>query len=178
MEKAHCLDSEESRWWALKFCFKFFQPICPRRPLDLECTSVSGDLHPHSTLASSATPPSLWPGRELRKFHYFVRGNDIQFSRYGFQLWGSPRLGCCPLAVTIVYLKTECFFRMHSFRFLDFFSPKKQQNRKLSFRFHIDTFDFFATKKEAGERSPTSHRFIIRSQSPLQMPEAVRQMIL
>jgi hypothetical protein len=29
-----------------------------------------------------------------------------------------------------------------------------------------DTFDFFATKKEAGERSPTSHRFIIRSQSP------------
>ena len=22
MEKAHCLDSEESRWWALKFCFK------------------------------------------------------------------------------------------------------------------------------------------------------------
>lgn len=52
------------------------------------------------------------------------------------------------LAVTIVYLKTECFFRMHSFRFLDFFSPKKQQNRKLSFRFHIDTFDFLQQKKK------------------------------
>ena len=96
MEKARRLDSEESRWWALKFCFKFFQPICPRPPLDLECTSVSGDLHPHSTLASSATPSSLWPGHELRKFHYFVRGNDIQFSRYGLQFWASPRLGCCP----------------------------------------------------------------------------------
>ena len=51
------------------------------------------------------------------------------------------------LAVTIVYLKTECFFRMHSFRFLDFFSPKKQQNRKLSFRFHIGTFDFLQQKR-------------------------------
>lgn len=162
----------------MKFCFKFFQPICPRRPLDLECTSVSGDLHPHSTLASSATPPSLWPGRELRKFHCFVRGNDIQFSRYTCQFRAFPLVWGVALAVTIVYLKTECFFRMHSFRFLDFFSPKKQQNRKLSFRFHIGTFDFFATKKEVGECSPTSHRFIIRSQSPLQMPEAVRQMIL
>ena len=44
----------------------------------------------------SATPPSLWPGRELRKFHCFVRGNDIQFSRYVLQFWVSPRLGCCP----------------------------------------------------------------------------------
>ena len=69
MEKARRQGSEESRWWALKFCFKFFQPICPRPPLDLEYTSVSGDLHPHSTLASSATPPSLWPGRELRAYH-------------------------------------------------------------------------------------------------------------
>ena len=177
MEKAHCLDSEESRWWALKFCFKFFQPICPRRPVGVGIHLGEGDCT-LPLIGLSATPPSLWPGRELRKFHCFVRGNDIQFSRYGFQLWVPPRLGCCPLAVTIVYLKTECFFRMHSFRFLDFFSPQKQQNRKLSFRFHIDTFDFFATKKEAGERSPTSHRFIIRSQSPLQMPEAVRQMIL
>lgn len=152
-------------------------PICPRRPVGVGIHLGEGDCT-LPLIGFSATPPSLWPGRELRKFHCFVRGNDIQFSRYGFQLWVPPRLGCCPLAVTIVYLKTECFFRMHSFRFLDFFSPKKQQNRKLSFRFHIDTFDFFATKKEAGERSPTSHRFIIRSQSPLQMPEAVRQMIL
>ena len=52
------------------------------------------------------------------------------------------------LAVTIVYLKTECLFRMHSFRFLGFFSCKKQQNRKLSFRFYIDTFDFLTTKKK------------------------------
>ena len=51
------------------------------------------------------------------------------------------------LAVTIVYLKTECLFRMHSFRFLGFFSCKKQQNRKLSFRFYIDTFDFFNKKR-------------------------------
>lgn len=164
------------RWWALKFCFKFFQPICPRRPLDLECTSVRGTA-PFLSLAFQ--PPRLLYGRAANYGSFIVLSEGMIFNFQGtassfglLPVWGVA------LAVTIVYLKTECFFRMHSFRFLDFFSPKKQQNRKLSFRFHIDTFDFFATKKEAGERSPTSHRFIIRSQSPLQMPEAVRQMIL
>ena len=41
----------------------------------------------------SATPPSLWPGRELRKFHCFVQRNDIQFSRYGSQFGALPCLG-------------------------------------------------------------------------------------
>lgn len=154
-----------------------FHPICPQRPVDLEYTSVSGDLHQPLSLASR--PPRLLYGRAASYGSFIILSEGMIFSFQGtassfglLPVWGVA------LAVTIVYLKTECFFRMHSFRFLDFFSPKKQQNRKLSFRFHIDTFDFFATKKEAGERSPTSHRFIIRSQSPLQMPEAVRQMIL
>ena len=176
MEKAHCLDSEESRWWALKFCFKCPTLFVLDARWGLEYTSVRGTA-PFLSLAFQ--PPRLLYGRAANYGSFIVLSEGMIFSfqgtSYSFGLlpvWGVA------LAVTIVYLKTECFFRMHSFRFLDFFSPKKQQNRKLSFRFHIDTFDFFATKKEAGERSPTSHRFIIRSQSPLQMPEAVRQMIL
>ena len=176
MEKAHCLDSEESRWWALKFCFKCPTLFVLDARWGLEYTSVRGTA-PFLSLAFQ--PPRLLYGRAANYGSFIVLSEGMIFSFQGtlyssglLPVWGVA------LAVTIVYLKTECFFRMHSFRFLDFFSPKKQQNRKLSFRFHIDTFDFFATKKEAGERSPTSHRFIIRSQSPLQMPEAVRQMIL
>ena len=146
MEKAHCLDSEESRWWALKFCFKFFQPICPRPPLDLEYTSVSGDLHP--TPHWLLQPPRLLYDRAASYGSFIILSEGMIFSFQGtssssglLPVWGVA------LAVTIVYLKTECFFRMHSFRFLDFFSPKKKQNRKLSFRFHIDTFVFCNKKR-------------------------------
>ena len=116
MEKARRQGSEESRWWALKFCFKFFQPICPRRPLDLECTSVSGDLHPHSTLAFQ--PPRLLYGRAANYGSFIVLSEGMIFSfqgaSYSFGLlpvWGVA------LAVTIVYLKTECFFRRSYLRF-------------------------------------------------------------
>ena len=64
---------------------------------------------------------------------------SFQGTSYSFELlpvWGVA------LAVTIVYLKTECLFRMHYFRFLDVFVVKKQQNRKLSFRFYVDSFVF------------------------------------
>ena len=158
------------------FCFKCPTLFVLDARWGLEYTSVRGTA-PFLSLAFQ--PPRLLYGRAANYGSFIVLSEGMIFSFQGtassfgyLPVWGVA------LAVTIVYLKTECFFRMHSFRFLDFFSPKKQQNRKLSFRFHIDTFDFFATKKEAGERSPTSHRFIIRSQSPLQMPEAVRQMIL
>ena len=70
-------------------------PICPRRPVGVGIHLGEGDCT-LPLIGFSATPPSLWPGRELRKFHCFVRGNDIQFSRYVLQLWASPRLGCCP----------------------------------------------------------------------------------
>ena len=49
-----------------------FPPACPRRP--------EVGIHPsewsftHSHWPFSATPPSLWPGRELRKFHCAVPG--------------------------------------------------------------------------------------------------------
>ena len=158
------------------FCFKCPTLFVLDARWGLEYTSVRGTA-PFLSLAFQ--PPRLLYGRAANYGSFIVLSEGMIFSfqgtSYSFGLlpvWGIA------LAVTIVYLKTECFFRMHSFRFLDFFSPKKQQNRKFSFRFHIDTFDFFATKKEAGERSPTSHRSIIRPQSPLQMPEAVYRMIL
>ena len=121
MEKAHCRGSEESRWWALKFCFKFFQPICPRPPLDLEYTSVSGDLHP--TPHWLLQPPRLLYDRAASYGSFIILSEGMIFnfqgtvSRFGFlPVWGVA------LAVTIVYLKTDCLFRMHSFRFLGFFS--------------------------------------------------------
>ena len=158
------------------FCFKCPTLFVLDARWGLEYTSVRGTA-PFLSLAFQ--PPRLLYGRAANYGSFIVLSEGMIFSFQGTSYsFGLLPIRGVALAVTIVYLKTECFFRMHSFRFLDFFSPKKQQNRKLSFRFHIDTFDFFATKKEAGERSPTSHRFIIRSQSPLQMPEAVRQMIL
>lgn len=45
----------------------------------------------------SATPPSLWPGRELRKFHHYVRGNEYSVFKVRFTVSGfPPHLGCCP----------------------------------------------------------------------------------
>ena len=112
MEKAHCRGSEESRWWALKFCFKFFQPICPRPPLDLECTSVSGDLHP--TPHWLLQPPRLLYDRAASYGSFIILSEGMIFnfqgtvSRFGFlPVWDVA------LAVTIVYLKTDCLFRMH-----------------------------------------------------------------
>ena len=157
------------------FCFKCPTLFVLDARWGLEYTSVRGTA-PFLSLAFQ--PPRLLYGRAANYGSFIVLSEGMIFSFQGTSYsFGLLPIRGVALAVTIVYLKTECFFRMHSFRFLDFFSPKKKQNRKLSFRFHIDTF-VFSTKKEAGERSPTSHRFIIRPQSPLQMPEAVYRMIL
>ena len=99
-------------------------------------------------LSLAFQPPHLLYGRAANYGSFIILSEGMIFSFQGtvssfglLSVWGVA------LAVTIVYLKTECFFRMHSFRFLYFFSPKKQQNRKLSFRFHIDTFYFLQQKR-------------------------------
>ena len=98
----------------------------------------------------SATPSSLWPGCELQKFHCFVRGTDIQFSRYVYQFWAFPLAWGVALAVTIVYLKTECFFRRSYLRFLSL------KNRKQHFRFQCknnDNTEFWFCPKCAKTRT-------------------------
>ena len=67
-------------------------PICPRCPVGDGIRLGEGDCT-LPLIGLSATPPSLWPGRELRKFHCFVQRNDIQFSRYGSQFGALPCLG-------------------------------------------------------------------------------------
>ena len=115
-------------------------PICPQRPVGLEYTSVRGTA-PFLSLAFQ--PPRLLYGRAANYGSFIVLSEGMIFSFQGT----STSFGRLPgwgvaLAVTIVYLKTECLFRMHSFRFLDVFVVKKQQNRKLSFRFYVDSFVF------------------------------------
>ena len=87
-----------------------FHPICPQRPVDLEYTSVSGDLHQPLSLASR--PPRLLYGRAANYGSIIVLSEGMIFSFQGtlyssglLPVWGVA------LAVTIVYLKTECFFR-------------------------------------------------------------------
>ena len=149
MEKAHCLDSEESRWWALKFCFKFFQPICPRPPLDLEYTSVRGTA-PFLSLAFQ--PPRLLYGRAANYGSFIVLSEGMIFSFQGtstsfglLPIWGVA------LVVTIVYLKTKCFFRRSYLRFLarktgsdaSGFDIKTTLNRYLSFAKNTIKLKFF-----------------------------------
>ena len=129
----------------MKFCFKCPTLFVLDARWGLEYTSVRGTA-PFLSLAFQ--PPRLLYGRAANYGSFIVLSEGMIFSFQGtassfglLPVWGVA------LAVTIVYLKTECFFRMHSFRFLDFFSQKKQQNRKLSFRFHIDTFDFLQQKR-------------------------------
>ena len=145
MEKAHCLDSEESRWWALKFCFKCPTLFVLDARWGLEYTSVRGTA-PFLSLAFQ--PPRLLYGRAANYGSFIVLSEGMIFSFQGtsyssglLPVWGVA------LAVTIVYLKTECLFRMYSFRFLDVFVVKKQQNRKLSFRFCVDSFVFCNKKR-------------------------------
>ena len=129
----------------MKFCFKFSNLFVLDARWGLEYTSVRGTA-PFLSLAFQ--PPRLLYDWAANYGSFIVLSEGMIFSFQGT----STSFGLLPvwgvaLAVTIVYLKTECFFRMHSFRFLDFFSPKKQQNRKLSFRFHIDTFYFLQQKR-------------------------------
>lgn len=116
MEKAHCLDSEESRWWALKFCFKCPTLFVLDARWGLEYTSVRGTA-PFLSLAFQ--PPRLLYGRAANYGSFIVLSEGMIFSfqgtAYSFGLlpiWGVA------LAVTIVYLKTECFFRRSYLRFL------------------------------------------------------------
>lgn len=156
------------------FCFKCPTLFVLDARWGLEYTSVRGTA-PFLSLAFQ--PPRLLYGRAANYGSFIVLSEGMIFSFQGTSYsFGLLPIRGVALAVTIVYLKTECFLGCIPSAFWGF-QLKKQQNRKLSFRFYIDTFDFF-NKKEAGERSPTSHRFIIRPQSPLQMPEAVYRMIL
>ena len=62
----------DTRAGEIEIVWLSFPPVCPRRP--------EVGIHPgewsctHSHWPFSATPPSLWPGRELRKFHCSVPG--------------------------------------------------------------------------------------------------------
>ena len=94
-----------------------FHPICPRRPVDLEYTSVSGEFHQSLSLAFQ--PPRLLYGRAANYGSFIVLSEGLIFSfqgtPYSFEplpVWGVA------LAVTIVYLKTERFFRRSHLRFL------------------------------------------------------------
>lgn len=128
MEKAHCLDSEESRWWALKSCSKFSTLFVLDAWWSWNTPRSVGSFT-HTVIGLSATPPSLWPGRELRKYHHYVRGNEYSVFKVRLTVSGFPLIWGVALAVTIVYLKAECFFRMSCFRFL------LLKNRKHPFRF-------------------------------------------
>ena len=92
-----------------------FPPVCPRRP--------EVGIHPgewsftHSHWPFSATPPSLWPGRELRKFHCAVPGEWYSAFKVRLSALGYSPSGVDALAVTIVYLKSEYFFRTCQVRF-------------------------------------------------------------
>ena len=48
--------------------------ICPRRPETREVTRRQPAVLLHRNLTS---PPSLWPGRELRKYHYPCAGSSL-----------------------------------------------------------------------------------------------------
>ena len=127
------------------FCFKCPTLFVLDARWGLEYTSVRGTA-PFLSLAFQ--PPRLLYGRAANYGSFIVLSEGMIFSfqgtAYSFGLlpvWGVA------LAVTIVYLKTECLFRMYSFRFLDVFVVKKQQNRKLSFRFCVDSFVFCNKKR-------------------------------
>lgn len=87
-----------------------FHPICPQRPVDLEYTSVSGDLHQPLSLASR--PPRLLYGRAANYGSFIVLSEGMIFNFQGtassfgvLPVWGVA------LAVTIVYLKIEHILR-------------------------------------------------------------------
>ena len=90
------------------FCFKCPTLFVLDARWGLEYTSVRGTA-PFLSLAFQ--PPRLLYGRAANYGSFIVLSEGMIFSFQGVAL-----------AVTIVYLKTECFFRMHSFRFLGFFS--------------------------------------------------------
>lgn len=133
------------------FCFKCPTLFVLDARWGLEYTSVRGTA-PFLSLAFQ--PPRLLYGRAANYGSFIVLSEGMVFSFQGtaysfglFPVWGVA------LAVTIVYLKTECLFRMHSFRFLDVFAVKKQQNRKLSFRFRVNSF-VFCNKKRSRRTLP------------------------
>ena len=86
-------------------------------PTYLSSTPVGFGIHPgkwsctHSHWPFSATPPSLWPGRELRKFHCSVPGEWCSVFKVRFLASGFFPSGILPLAVTIVYRKITSILR-------------------------------------------------------------------
>ena len=134
------------RWWAWSFALSYFQPICPRPPLDLEYTSVSGDLHP--TPHWLLQPPRLLYDRAASYGSFIILSEGMIFnfqgtvSRFGFlPVWGVA------LAVTIVYLKTEHILRTRYVLFLSFFYFILWKNRTYHVRFFVDALDIFTQKR-------------------------------
>ena len=72
-----------------------FPPACPRRPEVGIHPSEWSFTHSHWPLQ----PPRLLYGRAANYGSFIVlyRGNDIQLSRFAFQLWATPHLGWMPL---------------------------------------------------------------------------------
>ena len=100
----------------MKFCFKCPTLFVLDARWGLEYTSVRGTA-PFLSLAFQ--PPRLLYGRAANYGSFIVLSEGMIFSfqgtSYSFGLlpvWGVA------LAVTIVYLKTECFFRRSYLRFL------------------------------------------------------------
>jgi hypothetical protein len=102
------------------FCFKCPTLFVLDARWGLEYTSVRGTA-PFLSLAFQ--PPRLLYGRAANYGSFIVLSEGMIFSFQGTSYsFGLLPIRGVALAVTIVYLKTECFFRMHSFRFLGFFS--------------------------------------------------------
>lgn len=98
------------------FCFKCPTLFVLDARWGLEYTSVRGTA-PFLSLAFQ--PPRLLYGRAANYGSFIVLSEGMVFSFQGtaysfglFPVWGVA------LAVTIVYLKTECFFRRSYLRFL------------------------------------------------------------
>ena len=86
--------------FSLFFVFTHLRDICPRRPRYGEHTERLLAKQIHRPLTS---PPSLWPGRELRKYHYLLCLSSpqpvaIRLSPHGFDR--SPSRGPGAPAVT------------------------------------------------------------------------------
>ena len=83
-------------------------PICPRRPVGLECTLVPGV----SPVSLAFQPPRLLCGRAASYGSFIILSEGMIFNFQGtassfglLPVWGVA------LAVTIVYLKTEVLVR-------------------------------------------------------------------
>ena len=115
----------------------------------------------HRSIGISATPPSSWPGRELRKYHCLEVPEGCLFTFQGaFASGGSPFEEA--LAVVIVYLKVLRIFRRSYFRFRPFIDPKNSKNRRSHLRFfvdaHISVLRHIGIKKplQTGKTLPTA----------------------